>query len=258
MTTAVSDCGGMAHPQLTTSEVESYYRARGITGWQCGYRRPTHPEATYIIDADYSPVNRVFGAVVSMRYIPPLEPDGVGVTFEELSGCLCQTVPSSLPPLVQIEGEILAACIAIDEFLRVWNSEQSTGRARVILRVTYAAFWGRLTPKASHWLHFLRAAAAEHNIEILYRRWRSACRHRPQGEIRLTNPLAPAERILPANTFAASEMSSSQPTIHERANRTSNGNDRRRGAVGDEGGPSASRTRLNPASAGPSTSAGSE
>ena len=248
----------MAHPQLTTSEVENYYRAMGITGWQCGYRRPTRPEATYIIDADYSPVNRVFGAVVSMRYTTPLDPDGVGVTFEELSGCLCQAVPSSMPPLVQIEGEILSACIALDEFHRVWNSEQSIGRARLILRITYAAFWGRLTPKASHWLHILRAAAAENNVEVLYRRWRSACRHRPQGEIRLTNPLAPAERILPADTFAAREMSSSQPTASRRASRTADGGGRKRGADGDNEGPSNSRARMDPTSAGPSASTGSE
>ena len=191
----------MAYPQQGHSEIEDYYRHRGVENWQC-YQRPNHPEATYVIDADYSAVNQMLGIVVTLRYVLPTEHDGVGFTVEEPRGCMCKPVPPSMLVLTPVEGEVLAACCAIDEFIHRYSPGTDGERERVILRLSYRAFTGTLTPKAHHWLYLLRLRAAEHNCEVLYRSYRTACYHRPQGEVDLNNPEITVGSILPADAPA--------------------------------------------------------
>lgn len=193
----------MAQPRHTISEVEEHYAAAGIRSWNGGYTRPTHPEATFIIDSDYSPINRVFGAILSVQYIAPLDGQGVGTTLEEPRGCFCGPVPPDMPELEETEGEILAACCALDNFIVRIGSVRDVRGSRAILRMTYRVFHDELTPKAQFWLRMLRNKLAGSNVELVYRTWRTACSHRPQAEIDTASPQPRVGSILPASARPA-------------------------------------------------------
>ena len=197
----------MAQPRPTISEVEEYYAAAGVRTWEGGYTRPARPEATFVIDSDYSPINKVFGAVLSVQYVAPIDGGGVGATLEEPRGCFCEPVPLTMPELKGVEGEILTACCALDNFIAKLGNIRDVRRSRAVLRMTYRVFRDELTPKARFWLQMLRDKLAENNVELVYRTWRTACRHRPQGELDTNSPSPQVGAILPASALLASRNS---------------------------------------------------
>ena len=188
----------MARPQPAASEVEEHYAAIGVRHWRNGYSRPTQPEATFIIDSDFSVTNRVFGAILSVQYVAPVDGRGVGATLEEPRGCFCEPVPPNMPELEEMEGEVLTACCALDSFVAKLGHIRTAQRSRAILRMSYRVFRDDLTPKAQFWLRMLRTKLVENNVELVYRTWRTACRHRPQGEIDIASPYPRVGSILPA------------------------------------------------------------